>query len=435
MFGTAAAQLCGCPAASLFQAGQSGDPPPAASSSGSALGILDGRMCMLRPDGERRWLDVSTVWIDALDGEGSWALSVFSDQTAAYQTGEALRAEQGLLETLLDAMPDHIYFKDRDSRIIRANRAQAAYFGLEDPAGELGKTDFDFYAPEVATVLFAEEQAIMRTRQPLVGAIEDHSARVGHPLWLQSTKVPMVRAGQVVGLVGISRDITELKLTQEQFAYQALHDPLTGVPNRTLLLDRFDQALHRALREHTTLAVCLLDLDHFKVVNDALGHQQGDRVLQEAATRVFGALRGADTVARIGGDEFALLLPGAGAAEALAIAERIGAALRAPLELDGCHVDLAGSIGIALFPLHGEDAATLLARADLAMYAAKLAGRRIALVYDGRLDAANPAHIAAHHELYRAIGQNGILLHHQHARSRREPHGIRGPSPTRTDAT
>jgi len=133
----------------------------------------------------------------------------------------SLQAERLLLQSLLDTMPDHIYFKDRSSRVVRANTAQATYFGFRDPAEEIGKTDFDFYPHELAQVLYSAEQAIMDTRQPLVGALEDHTALGDSRRWVLSTKVPIVRDGQVVGLVGISRDVTEMKRAEEVLAHQA----------------------------------------------------------------------------------------------------------------------------------------------------------------------------------------------------------------------
>ncbi len=198
----------------------------------------------------------------------------------------------------------------------------------------------------------------------------------------------------VQGIILNSRDITERKVAEAALLHLALHDSLTGLPNRALLHDRLDTALRSAERAVTPLALCLLDLDRFKEVNDTLGHQAGDRLLQEVAGRVRSALRASDTVARLGGDEFAILLPGANRETAIAVVGRICRALSAPLELKGYRPDVAGSIGIALFPEHGSDPSTLLAHADVAMYAAKHAGGGYAL-YDTALDTRGQ-HFSAH---------------------------------------
>ncbi len=154
-------------------------------------------------------------------GEIVGVASVTHDITKRKQAEAALRESEYLLQTLLDAMPDHIYFKDRDSRIIRANKAQAAYLGFRDPAEEIGKTDFDFYPREFAQVLYDAEQQIIRTGQPQLGAVEDHSAFAHAPRWLQATKVPIMQGGHVTGLVGITRDVTDLKRAEEVLAHQA----------------------------------------------------------------------------------------------------------------------------------------------------------------------------------------------------------------------
>jgi diguanylate cyclase len=154
--------------------------------------------------------------------------------------------------------------------------------------------------------------------------------------------------------------------------HRALHDPLTGLPNRVLLDSRVEAALEAADPTGETLALMLIDLDRFKEVNDTMGHHAGDLLLQVVAERLRRAVRAVDTVARLGGDEFAVLVPGIrDAAEADHLARRLLAALREAAELDGISIDVDGSIGVSLHPAHGTDAKELLRHADIAMYAAK----------------------------------------------------------------
>ena len=177
--------------------------------------------------------------------------------------------------------------------------------------------------------------------------------------------------GQLVGVEGIGRDVTERRALMDTLTYQALHDPLTGLPNRTLFGDRLAHALDRSQRESSTVALMLLDLDDFKLVNDTLGHDIGDEVLVTVASRLGGALRGPDSIVRLGGDEFAVIVENATSeAELAALAARILSALAEPLPLDERVGHMTASLGIAV-SRPDDDPASLLRKADIAMYQAK----------------------------------------------------------------
>jgi diguanylate cyclase (GGDEF)-like protein len=195
-------------------------------------------------------------------------------------------------------------------------------------------------------------------------------------------------------------------------SHQALHDGLTGLPNRELFADRVGQALRTADRELQPAALLLLDLDRFKDVNDTLGHHHGDRLLCEVGTRLQQALRQVDTVARLGGDEFGVLVPGVTAQAGAAVADKLRAALHAPLTLDGVILDLDASIGIAVYPDHGDDTAELLQHADVAMYAAKQAHIGF-MVYDPAVDRHSPKRLALLGGLRRALERDELVLHYQ----------------------
>ncbi len=388
------------------------DSPPEGLAPPTLWARLSGRMILTRSDGEPRFIEARSVTIQPPTGPAPWVLTTLIDRTSAAGIEKSLNAERDLLQTVMDIMPDLIYMKDRESRFTRVNKAHAMNGGFSDPTELIGKTDFDIYPREFAQMIFDEEQLGMSARQPIMRRVEDQTARFGRPLWIQSTKMPIIQGGAVVGLVGISRDITELQLVQERLSHQALHDTLTGLPNRALLLDRLEQTVLTSHRERSTFTLCLLDLDRFKEVNDTLGHQRGDRLLQEVATRIHGVLRESDTVARLGGDEFAIILPGITEEGAVSVALRIRHALEQPLDLDGHHPDLAASIGIAGFPLHADDAATLLIFADVAMYVAKGAGSGYA-VYDPDLDRHSPDHLALPQEFRHALAHEELFLEYQ----------------------
>jgi diguanylate cyclase (GGDEF)-like protein len=199
---------------------------------------------------------------------------------------------------------------------------------------------------------------------------------------------------------------------RERLAHQALHDALTDLPNRDLLHDRIEQALRVAKRDRAPLALLLMDLDRFKEINDTFGHHHGDQLLKQVGGRLCARLRAVDTVARLGGDEFAMLLPSAGREGAITVAETILRTLEQPFTLEGYTVGVAASIGIILAPEQGEDAITLLRRADVAMYTAKRAAAGFA-VYSPEQDQYSPDRLGLTGELRQAIGHDGLRVHYQ----------------------
>ncbi|MDQ2831920.1 MAG: EAL domain-containing protein, partial [Chloroflexota bacterium] len=220
----------------------------------------------------------------------------------------------------------------------------------------------------------------------------------------------LVEALTAIG-VQVGQFIERLQ-AEEALQHQALHDALTNLPNRSLLQNRLYQALRVAQSAGAPVALLLMDLDRFKEVNDTLGHHCGDLLLQHVGAHVSGALRTTDTVARLGGDEFAVLLPETDEQGAIAAAQKILQALATPMLMDGRQFEVRSSIGIALYPEHGADAATLLRRADVAMYTAKRAGSGHAL-YDLLHDEHNPARLMLASELRHAIARDELVLHYQ----------------------
>jgi diguanylate cyclase (GGDEF)-like protein len=195
--------------------------------------------------------------------------------------------------------------------------------------------------------------------------------------------------------------------------HQALHDALTGLPNRELFRDRIDQVVRRGKRTGEHAVVMIMDLDHFKEINDTLGHHMGDLLLEEVARRLQRALRDSDTVARLGGDEFGVLLPRVESAQdASGVARNLLAHLREPFVLEGMRLEIDASIGLALHPLHGADNETLQQRADIAMYSAKQSGRGHA-IFEPELDRHSPRRLALAGGLRSAINEGQIQLYFQ----------------------
>jgi diguanylate cyclase (GGDEF)-like protein len=199
---------------------------------------------------------------------------------------------------------------------------------------------------------------------------------------------------------------------QAQLAVQALYDPLTGLPNRSLLQDRLEQAIAKARRARRGFAVALMDLNRFKEVNDTLGHDVGDELLREVALRLRRTVRAEDTVARMGGDEFVVVLHDLAEGDVPAFGAKLLHALSAPFALDGQNIDIGASIGVSLFPAHAGDASSLVRLADIAMYAAKRSGKGLALYGPGQ-EHVSLGDLSIKSELRTAIQANELNLHYQ----------------------
>jgi len=228
-----------------------------------------------------------------------------------------------------------------------------------------------------------------------------------------SHRVELQRTDELGALATAFNDMAgDLERSRDQLTHQALHDPLTTLANRTLLVDRIEHASVGARRRGTSMALLLLDLDGFKTVNDSLGHPAGDRVLVETAQRVAAALPAANSAARLGGDEFAGLLEDVDAEGALTVANRLAAALRAPLHLDGQSVTLGASVGVAMSD-GGVPADELLRNADLAMYRAKQAGKDRCQLFEDAMHAAVLARVRLESELRQAMANGELRVHYQ----------------------
>ncbi|PPD34503.1 MAG: hypothetical protein CTY19_04565 [Methylomonas sp.] len=221
--------------------------------------------------------------------------------------------------------------------------------------------------------------------------------------------------GQITGYVGVFADISTLKASEAKMEFLAHHDPLTKLPNRLLLFSRLEHGIDIAQRENRQLALLILDLDRFKDINDSFGHLTGDELLQQAALRLTQHLRGADTITRLGGDEFTVLLEDINHAEdAVRVAEILITALSEPWQLtNGIEVRISVSVGISLFPDHGNTAGELLQQADAALYQAKASGRGCFKFYSEHLTAAARERIAMESSLRRALDQNEFCLYYQ----------------------
>jgi diguanylate cyclase (GGDEF)-like protein/PAS domain S-box-containing protein len=334
--------------------------------------------------------------------------------TANFDLEEALRRERSLLRTIIDSIPSLIYAKDTHSRFIACNVLAARGMGTT-PAEAIGKTDFEFFPEEMATGFFLDEQAVIRSGQPLIEREEsvlDRSS--GTTRYFATTKVPYRdQAGNIIGIVGIGRDITERKLADERIRYLATHDYLTDLPNRGSFNEALNTAIASARAHAVRFALLFVDLDHFKFINDAFGHEAGDTLLKQIATRLRAAVGPHDLLARLGGDEFVLLCKNPADMDDLdGLATRILQATTRPIALLGQERRVSASIGIAVYPDDGATERTLMKSADTAMYTAKLEGKNNYRLFSSRLKAESLERSVLENELRRALENQELLVHY-----------------------
>ena len=324
--------------------------------------------------------------------------------------------ERTLFRAMIDQVPDYLFVKDRDSRFVVANKMVAADLGLE-PEALIGKTDLDLHPPALAARFFADEQQVIASEQPALDIEEFVIQPSGRQKFLLTSKVPLRdSAGEVIGIVGISRDVTERKQAAAQIQHMAHHDALTDLPNRALLMDRLEQAVAKARRDTTAVAVIFLDLDKFKSINDSLGHAIGDRFLKELAARMARAVRASDTVARLSGDEFVILVDEE-TPERLgrvsSVIERLKAAIAEPVKIDNHMLKVSCSVGISLYPKDGSHPETLITNADAAMYHAKALGRDEVVFYNTSMNEESYQRRHLQDGLRRALSHNEFFLDYQ----------------------
>ena len=283
-----------------------------------------------------------------------------------------LRRNQHRLQSLVDCAPVCIYEIDREGRFLSINAEGARQIGNMRTDEIVGRAYLDCIAPwDQKRVSDLLSQAIAgRVCQFEYTGIVDGRARV-----FSSTLIPLRNAGDEVGKVlGYAQDITVRKSSEQQLVHRAEHDSLTDLPNRGLFMDRLRSGIARSRRNNQPLALLFVDLNDFKPVNDRHGHQVGDRLLRMVARRLVAAVREVDTVARVGGDEFAVILEAiADATDAKAVAAKITESIGEPFSIDGRSLEIGASTGIAIYPSDGEEMSSLLHHADAQMYRAKRA--------------------------------------------------------------
>ena len=345
---------------------------------------------------------------------GGW-VSTHEDITQRKHDEQELTQTKKLVETVIEHVPVAILVREpKTFRYVLINRAAEQFVGSSK--GEvLGRTAYDIF-PKVRADLIAEHDhlALKDPNVPLL--ITDHAIPIpGASDRIVTTKKLMVRGddGETICLIAVIEDVTEKRAAEEQIAFLAHHDSLTGLPNRVQFSKRLEDALDWVGRDQQ-LAVLFLDLDHFKTVNDTLGHFIGDELLKAVADRLRECVRDVDVIGRLGGDEFAIVQTGISRPEEVsALALQIQDVVTAPYDLGGIQAVADVSIGIALAPGDAADAAELMKRADMALYQAKAEGRSRYRFFEPAMDAAMKARRKLDTELREALTRDEFELYYQ----------------------
>jgi diguanylate cyclase (GGDEF)-like protein/PAS domain S-box-containing protein len=341
----------------------------------------------------------------AVEGVSNVRVWSFRDVTARFAAEAALRESELRYRLLFEQNAAGVCVAEVAGPIIDCNLTFAAMLGY--PRSELIGLDAGeiFVRPSERTELVS----LLRDATTLNSAEVELRKKDGQSMWALTN---LTISGERIHTTVV--DISDRKRAEEQIEFHAYHDPLTKLPNRKLFTDRLTQSLSRARRSGKSVAVMFVDLDHFKSINDTLGHEAGDELLCQMAARLAGSIREDDTVARIGGDEFTIILAELRHPEdAVNVAEKVIKAVQQPLMIAGTSIEISASIGIALFPDDGADAESLLRNADSAMYRAKESGRNTYQLCTDDMKRRAVERLSLETRLRRGISDEQLVLHYQ----------------------
>jgi diguanylate cyclase (GGDEF)-like protein/PAS domain S-box-containing protein len=345
---------------------------------------------------------------------GGGFVATHEDITARTQAERALQQTHAFLDSIIENVPTPIMVKDIQSmRYLLINRAAETYLGISRST-ILGKTVEEIMPASTAAIISAEDRRLIAEGRPIfIGEHVVVTPGNGTRVVTASRLAVRDAEGTLRYLISMVSDLTERKRDEQRLAHMAHHDPLTDLPNRAAFNACIASTLDLAASARESFAVLCIDLDHFKEVNDVYGHATGDALLRDVARRIEAACQGA-FLARIGGDEFAVITPtGAQPEMAVALTERLCAALNSDVDIDGHSLRVGLTIGVGIFPQNGADAATLVANADAALFRAKAEARGSIRFFEMSTDQQLRERRALQQDLRTAIGREEIVLHYQ----------------------
>jgi diguanylate cyclase (GGDEF)-like protein/PAS domain S-box-containing protein len=369
---------------------------------------------IIHRNGAERWVWERGIGLYAQDGTVLGVEGIVQDMSARESTYRALRNAERRYRSLFDNAIEGIFRTSPDGRYLDANPALARIYGFESPL-ELMNSLSDIGAQLYVDPERRQEFVATMQRNASVTRFESQVRRHdGRLIWIsENARAVHDESGRLICYEGTVEDVTELREYKERIERQARLDDLTGLANRSLLRERLQEAVSHAGATDTRFALVFVDLDRFKYINDSLGHHAGDELLCVMAARLTACAPPGTTVARVGGDEFVLLVPEADEATARALTRRILKATGEVWHFNGTENRVNGSVGVALYPEHGRDPEALLKNADAAMYLAKDQGRDTLRFFSAELRAQMTERLEAEQRLREAIKRDQLLLHFQ----------------------
>jgi diguanylate cyclase (GGDEF)-like protein/PAS domain S-box-containing protein len=328
----------------------------------------------------------------------------------------ALQHSLYLFKSVVDGTPlIRIFWKDIDGNYLGANAAFIKDTGLNSDEELIGKNDFELPWAKFASSFQSDDRYVVQSNKAKLNYEKSLILPNGEKILSRTSKVPLHdRNKNVIGVLGIYEDITQIKAHARQLEYIAHHDMLTGLPNRLLLADRMQLALAHSKREKSLVVIGYVDLDSFKLINDQIGRKAGDYLLIETAKRIKNALREDDTVARLGGDEFVFLLLNLHSREECEMTlARLLEGISLPFKIQDDLISISASIGVTIYPNDNADADTLLRHADQAMYESKKTHKNSFKIYNMEMEHEFQVNQSALHDIEKAIAHDEFVLHFQ----------------------
>lgn len=374
---------------------------------GQGLGVIEFRS--VHPDGSVHWLKVQGRVFETDIGKKKRLIGVIQDVTARKITETQLRQAA----TVFEATQEGILILDRQFVTLDSNRGYCAITGYE--RGEvIGRPAHLLSPPALSASDWEAARQVLATTRQWHGEIRGRQSNGEALPVLANIAAVADRYGQVSHYVALFSDLTAIRHAQDKFQHLAHFDPLTDLPNRLLAMDRLEHAMQAAARNQNKVGLLFIDLDHFKRINDTLGHNVGDDLLRAVAKALRLAVRAEDTVARLGGDEFMVIVDRVDQPEAMGeLADRVITALSHPVMLSGMEFAISASVGVSLFPDDGAAQEDLIRAADTAMYAAKDAGRNNFAFYRKEMTERATQYMDHDRDLRRGFEKDELQLHYQ----------------------